>query len=318
MAVVNSDHYKAPPILFNRHLQTIYPALIRQVDFPSYQRERISTPDDDFLDLDWVRSENDHLVIICHGLEGNSSRPYVKGMVQALTLEGYDVLAWNYRGCSGEPNLKVYSYHSGATEDLKTVINHAIQKGYHKVSLVGFSLGGNIVLKYLGEKRVIPDALGSAIVFSVPLDLHDCAIQIHKPSNFLYEQRFLRSFRGKVRDKANLINEIDQGFFKQVKSVYDFDELFTAPVSGFKNAIDYYDQCSSINFVRNISIPTLVVNALNDPFLGPKCFETEPFKDLEPVTFELTKTGGHCGFPLFSNGRYWSELRAIQFLGENA
>ena len=315
MGVVRSKEYRAPKVLFNRHLQTIYPALLRKVPMPTYRRERINTSDGDFLDLDWSTQENGHLVIICHGLEGNSSRPYVSGMVRSLVANGFNVLAWNYRGCSGEPNLKVYSYHSGATHDLETVVMHAVKKGYESISLVGFSLGGNMVLKYLGEDSTqTPSQVTSAVAFSVPLDLHDCAIQIHKPSNFLYEQRFLRSFRQKVKEKAGLFPEIDPSFLKHVKSVYDFDQLFTAPINGFENAPDYYSQCSSIKFVRNIDRPTLVVNALNDPFLGPECFNPKPFEPLDKVSFELTSTGGHCGFPTFGGVSYWSEKRAGEFI----
>lgn len=294
----------------------MYPALLRSVVSPPYTRERINTPDGDFLDLDWCQNDNSHLVIICHGLEGNSQRTYVTGMARIFGVNNFDILAWNYRGCSGETNLKPYSYHSGATYDLESVVRHAIVKGYNKISLIGFSLGGNLVLKYLGEETTQKfDEIVSAVVFSVPVDLLSCAIQIHEPSNFLYERRFLNSFHQKVIDKSARFDEVDGSKWKQVKSVFDFDEYYTAPLSGFKDARDYYEKCSSINFIQGIKIPTLVVNALNDPFLGPECFDPTEFEKSSIVNFELPQQGGHCGFPLFGkNGSYWSELKALEFI----
>lgn len=320
MPVNTNSAYKAPKALFNRHIQTIYPALIRRVSMPAYVRERIDTPDDDFLDLDWIKNDNAHLVIISHGLEGDSSRSYVKGMANTFYKSGFDVLAWNYRGCSGEQNNKAFSYHSGATYDLETVVQYAVSKGYLKISLVGYSLGGNMTLKYLGEKDAIkPGEIVSAVAFSVPLDLHDCSIKIHHRSNFLYERRFLKSFFKKTKQKSEVFAEVDSTQLKNVKSVYDFDELYTAPLNGYGSAVEYYEKCSSINFINGIAVPTLVVNALNDPFLGPKCFNQAEFETSESVTFELPDEGGHCGFPLFNDqGRYWSEERALEFVTENS
>jgi len=176
-----------------------------------------------------------------------------------------------------------------------------------------------MVLKYLGEDSTDkPNELTSAVAYSVPLDLLDCSRQIHKRSNFFYEQRFLMSFFKKIKEKSEVFTEIDKTKLNQVKSVYDFDEQYTAPLSGYENAIDYYEKCSSINFIQGIEISTLVVNALNDPFLGAKCFDPSEFKKTNHVVFEIPKEGGHCGFPSFNNhGRYWSEMRALEFVREN-
>ncbi len=315
MPIQTKSTYESPGVLFSKHLQTIYPAIVRRVKTPAYTRERINTSDGDFLDLDWIRNGHSHLVVVSHGLEGNTTRAYMAGMVNAFE-SAFDVLAWNYRGCSDEMNKKPFSYHSGATYDLETVVQYGSSKGYQKISLIGFSLGGNMTLKYLGEESTSkPSELSSAVAFSVPIDLHDCARQIHHRSNFLYERRFLKSFNKKIRDKSQVFEEIDATLLTRVKSVYDFDELYTAPLSGFKNAIDYYEQCSAINFIKGITVPTLVVNALNDPFLGSNCFDQREFEKSAMVSFELPKTGGHCGFPNFNdNGIYWSERRAVEFI----
>src|SRR5690349_18377924 len=162
-----SNQYSPPLFLFSPHLETIFPALLRRVDLKSYTRERITTPDNDFLDLDWLKQDSHKLVILSHGLEGNSTRPYIKGMAKALFEEGYDILAWNFRGCSEEMNKQLRFYHSGATDDLDVVVKHAAEKKYDEIFLVGFSLGGNLTLKYLGE-QASSSKIKKAVAISVP------------------------------------------------------------------------------------------------------------------------------------------------------
>lgn len=313
------DHapYKPPRFLFNRHLETIFPALLRRVDLPACQRERIDTPDRDFLDLDWLRHPvNDKLVILSHGLEGDSRRPYIKGMARAFFNNGYDVLAWNFRGCSGEMNRLLRFYHSGSTDDLDTVIGHALNLGrYNAIFLVGFSLGGNITLKYLGEKH--RSEVKRAVVFSVPLDLQTSCEKISKPSNWIYAQRFLRSLKRKVAVKASIMPELDTAPLARIRTLKQFDDHYTAPLHGFYDAADYYTQCSSIRFVAQIAIPTLIVNTLNDPFLSPACFPVRMLEGHPSVTLQILPRGGHVGFTQFNkNGLYWSEQRAVSFISE--
>lgn len=307
--------YKKPFFLLNAHLETIFPSQFRKVSLPPYQRERINTPDQDFLDLDWLKQGSKKLVIISHGLEGDTTRPYIKGMAKAFYEKKYDVLTWNYRGCSGELNKTLGFYHSGATADLDTVVNHVVAMGYTEVDLVGFSLGGNLTLKYLGEDRTRPVQLRKSVVFSVPMDLYTSCVKISEPSNWIYSQRFLRSLRKKVSEKAKVIRELDASGLKNVRTLHEFDDLFTGPIHGFKDAMDYYTQSSSLKFVTNITIPTLVVNAKNDPFLSPKCYPIDLLKNHPFVTFESPEFGGHVGFSKFSkNGLYWSEERALEFI----
>ncbi|MCG8320631.1 MAG: alpha/beta fold hydrolase [Cytophagales bacterium] len=318
MPFVDQTSYTHPFLLVNGHFETIYPALMRKVKGVSYQRERIYTPDDDFLDLDWSKVGGRHLVIVSHGLEGDASRPYVRGMVRAVNNHGYDALAWNYRGCSGEMNLQRRFYHSGATDDLDYVISHVTsQKSYDKIYLVGFSLGGNITLKYLGEKgKALADNLAKAVVFSVPLDLHSSCLKISEPANFIYARRFLKSLTGKIRSKAKLRNDLSTANIGKIKTLIEFDNRYTAPLHGFSNAVDYYSKCSSISFVWPIAIPTLIVNARNDPFLSSDCYPVEKLRDHPLVYFEMPLKGGHVGFSVFGEPDYWSEQRAIAFFKE--
>jgi len=312
------DSYSPPTLLFNKHLETIYPSLIRKVHDLPFDRERIHTPDDDFLDLDWLKQQSKKLVILSHGLEGNSQRAYMKGMANIFYKNGYDVLAWNYRGCSEEMNRQIRFYHSGATDDLDLVVNHSISVGYSEINLVGFSLGGNLTLKYLGEKSSdLNPIVKRGVAFSVPMDLYASCLEISKPSNWIYNRRFLISLKQKVIDKAKIISDINTRPIDAIHSLLEFDNQYTAPIHGFKNAIDYYEQCSSIHFITSIKRPTLIVNAMNDPFLSKECYP-EHFKEHSYVKLEYPKRGGHVGFALFhQNGLYWSELRALQFILSN-
>ncbi len=305
--------YRPPIILFNRHAETIYPSLVRKVDLIPTQRERIITPDDDFLDIDWYKNDGSRCVIISHGLEGNSGRPYVKGMARAFFNNGIDVAAWNFRGCSGEVNRQLRFYHSGATDDLKAIVDH-VGKSYSEVFLVGFSLGGNLTLKYLGENSV-HTAIKKAVAFSVPIDLHASCIEISKPGNWIYSRRFLKALKAKIISKAAVRTDLRIDGLNAVRTLLEFDDKFTGPLHGFAGAIDYYTKSSSIHFIDKIKIPTLIVNALNDPFLSSNCFPRDDFRNHQWVKFEFPKNGGHVGFAQFGQkGLYWSEMKALSFI----
>lgn len=310
-----NNHYNPPFFLFNAHLETIYPALFRRVVVTAFTRERIDTPDNDFLDLDWLTNNSKKLVIIQHGLEGNSHRAYIKGMAKAFFSNGYDILAWNYRGCSQEMNRQLRFYHSGATDDLSLVIDHALAKGqYEEIYLVGFSLGGNITLKYLGERQVLPQ-IKRAAVFSVPLHLESSCVKISSPSNKIYSQRFVVSLKKKITIKSHLMEGLDIHKLPSVNTLIEFDNAYTAPIHGFSNAIDYYTKCSSIFFLKDITIPTLIVNTKNDPFLSTECFPFEMLQQHPYVKLEMPLRGGHVGFTQINkNGLYWSEQRALDWI----
>lgn len=309
--------YEAPFAYFTSHIETILPALFRKVKDVNYVRERIKTPDDDFLDLDWLNNGAKRLVIISHGLEGNSTRPYIKGMARAFSNEDYDVLAWNFRGCSDEVNKQLRFYHSGETEDLELVIEHALKRNYNEVNLIGFSLGGNLTLKYIGERgNNLRQQIKKAVTFSVPLDLYSSCIKISEASNFLYSRRFLNNLKAKVISKAALMPEsLKTERLNDIKTIRDFDDHYTAPLHGFESALAYYKACSSIFFLDKIKIPTLIVNAKNDPFLSKSCYPEDELKQHDYVKFEAPEKGGHVGFTAFNKkGLYWSEQRALNFI----
>ena len=310
-----------PSLPFRRgHFQTIYPALFRRVEGVGYERERIETPDDDFLDLDWVKTGAQRVAILSHGLEGHTQRGYMRGMARALARHGWDVLAWNYRGCSGEANRRLYAYHSGATGDLDLVAQYALgQRAYARAALVGFSLGGNLTLKYLGERGAGLDSrIRAAVAFSVPCDLAAGADHIDRPGNWIYRTRFLHDLRKKTRRKQALFpGALDFDGLARVATLRAFDDAYTAPINGFADADDYYAQSSSLRYIPGIRIPALLISAADDPFLPEACYPVEAARGHPHFHLEVPRYGGHIGFVAFDEaGLYWSEQRAVGFLEE--
>jgi predicted alpha/beta-fold hydrolase len=301
------------------HVQTLFPPFFRFMPQVRYERERLETSDGDFVDLDWSRGEESKgLVFILHGLEGHSRRKYVLGMVRAARQHGFDAVAMNFRGCSGEPNRKVAMYHSGWTRDLhESLLMIAARTGYSSVHLVGFSLGGNVVLKYLGEDpAVIPDIVGRAVAISVPCDLEDSARALARPQCALYSRYLLDQLRKKIIEKSCLFpGTLDLTGVEKLRTFRQFDDRFTAPLHGFNDALDYWRRSSSRQFLSAIDRPTCIVNAANDPFLGPQCYPVREATANPSLTLLTPATGGHVGFVGSGrDGMYWSEWMTMQFL----
>jgi predicted alpha/beta-fold hydrolase len=310
--------YQSPFYLFNGHLETIVPSAFRKINLATYQRERLELLDGDFLDLDWIKTGCNKLVIISHGLEGSSERHYSKGMAYHFSQNGWDALAWNCRSCSGEMNRLPRFYHHGDTTDLKTVIEHAQKGNYKSIALVGLSMGGGVSLKYLGEySNQLPDSIIGAIGFSVPCHLGSSAAELDKPSKSFYRNRFLRKLRKKIEAKAKLFpNEISSLDFDSIKTFEQFDNRYSAPLHGFKDAKDFYEKASCEPFLSSINVPVLIVNAENDPFLPGECYPKTLAKEHKYVHLEIPNTGGHVGFSIGNSKMNWMEKRALEFLTE--
>lgn len=465
----NSAYHPVLPFR-NGHIQTIYPALLRRLPPLPFERQRIRTPDGDFLDLDWLQHTpkllppgsgaqsaslgslsalrgslpaskmQSHvtptvyrhqppevsaaparpLVILTHGLEGSSGQTYIRGMARAFFQGGWDVLAWNFRGCSGTPNLKLRSYHSGATDDLQTVISHAssltpppasasgasssfpashapythssqatqpptshakrhrplptrsasvrhthtpssharhtqhpplggnnasptpwIPTGYRRIALIGFSLGGNIVLKYLGQSsqnatttlhsgahNMRANSLAhpplaqitGAVAISVPCDLAGSTAVLERRSNRVYMERFLKTLRQKIRDKHQTFpDKISINGLDAIRTFREFDDRYTAPLHGFTSADHYWHACSCLREMEYIRTPALLLNAEDDPFLSPGCFPTQIAREHPALHLEVTRHGGHVGFVRHArDGQYYSEWRALEFLNKHS
>lgn len=315
MPIIEST-YKPPFQFKNGFIATVYSGLIRRVADVNQQRERIETRDGDFLDLDWsfAESTSKAVIILLHGLEGHAQRPYVTGAAKLFNQNSVDAVCVNFRGCSGEDNRFYHSYHSGATDDLDDVVKHCIQKGYSEIYIKGISLGGNITLKYLGENRITPSEIKAAIAVSVPVHLNGSSKELHKIKNKAFAIRFKKHLVNKLKIKVNQFPEnISVTDINSIKTLKDFDEVYTSKAHGFNDALDYYEKCSSLQFLDKIQTPTLLINALNDSFLSSECFPVKEAKQNEFLFLEMPKHGGHVGF-ILKNKIYYNEQRALDFV----
>jgi predicted alpha/beta-fold hydrolase len=319
MPILPTPVYRSSPWLFNGHMQTIFPSIFRKVKFDYHSRERLELPDGDFVDLDWafVTPERKKLVIITHGLEGDSHRHYVLGMAKIFTQNGFDALGWNCRSCSGEMNRLPRFYHHGDASDLRQVVHHAIQQyGYDEIVLVGFSMGASLSLRLVGENpELVPPQVKKVIGFSVPCDLLTSVKILSQNANKIYSSRFLRKLGAKIKQKEkNFPEQLNSEGYEKIKHFIDFDNRYTAPLHGFTDAFDFYTRASVKPFLPNIRVPSLIVQALNDSFLSAECFCYDEAANNDQLFLETTEHGGHCGFMLRGSEFSWAELRALEFV----
>ena len=267
--------YRAPLLFRQGHLSTLVHHFFRPSAFQYHRSERIITADSDFFLVDRFDSGSSAITVILHGLEGHSGRPYVRNMAAVAAATGTDVAALNFRSCKGGMNEQARFYHSGETGDLACFIEKIKVEGkYQSVFLAGFSLGGNVLLKYLGEKGSgLPEIVKAALAVSAPVDLATSAQKIEHYSNRLYLNRFLKSLKQKVRQKMEKFPDaVDWERGLKATTFFEFDDAVTAPLHGFNGAADYYANCSSLRFLPDIEVPALLLNAKDDPFLSDQCY----------------------------------------------
>ena len=314
MPVINSSF--DPSWLFkNGFISTVYSGLIRRLKIIQY-RERITLRDGDFIDLDWsyAKKTSKSLIVLLHGMEGHGQRPYVTGPALLFNNNNVDAICVNFRGCSGELNLKYSSFHSGMTEDLEDIIKYVVSLNrYDSIFIKGISLGANILLKYLGEGNNIPIQVKAGMAVSVPCDLSGSAKALHKLINLPYQINFLWGLLKLLKQKQKQFpNIISRSQIRSIFTLNDFDEVYTSRAHGFKNAQDYYAKASSLQFLKSIKIPVLILNALNDSFLSKDCFPYEEAKKNSSLYLETPQFGGHVGF-ISRKGFYYNEKRALEF-----
>jgi predicted alpha/beta-fold hydrolase len=314
MPVINSSF--DPSWLFkNGFISTVYSGLIRRLKIIQY-RERITLRDGDFIDLDWsyAKKTSKSIIVLLHGMEGHGQRPYVTGPALLFNNNNVDAICVNFRGCSGELNLKYSSFHSGMTEDLEDIIKYVVSLNrYDSIFIKGISLGANILLKYLGEGNNIPIQVKAGMAVSAPCDLSGSAKALHKLINLPYQINFLWGLLKLLKQKQKQFpNIISRSQIRSIFTLNDFDEVYTSRAHGFKNAQDYYAKASSLQFLKSIKIPVLILNALNDSFLSKDCFPYEEAKKNSSLYLETPQFGGHVGF-ISRKGFYYNEKRALDF-----
>lgn len=319
-----SDNTKFKPAwwLPNSHLQTIWPALLRpnSKELP-VERERFTLYDGDFIDLDWIgREEKGPLILMLHGFEGSIASHYAQGMLDTFYKNGWRCVFMHFRGCSGEPNRLPRGYHSGETRDLQFVVDELRRREPDtQIGAIGYSLGGNVLLKWLGETSG-HNPLHAAIAVSVPYDLHKAAARIQRGFSRFYQWYFLRCLRHRLSYKYTVHPcSINANTLHDIHSIHDFDNKVTAPLHGFRDADDYYTTSSSRQYLKTIKVPTLLLHAKDDPFMTE---DVIPEQDelSNSVELEVTDTGGHVGFV---SGRYpwrpeyWLDQRTSLFFSKH-
>ena len=320
MPILSSSYSQVPLLYLNGHFETIIPSIWRRIEGVTYLREKIKTPDEDFLNLDWSRVGSDRLLLVSHGLEGDSQRHYVRALVKLFNQQGFDVLAWNNRSCGGELNLQPVLYHHGSSQDLDTVIQHVISTNqYEELYLAGISMGGAQTLNYLGKKgKEVPSILKKAAIYSTPVHLPSSAATLRRPTNQFYKQKFLGKLKKKMEAKGKQYpGLIDLERLPKVRDFDEFDTQYTAKLHGFVNATDFYEQASPHTRLRDIQIPTLILNAANDPLLGPECYPKEIAKGSSVIFLEIPNRGGHTGFTIPGSEFNYAEYRLLEFLTQD-
>ena len=311
--------YRAPRWLIGAHAQTIYPSL-RKPPAAELSRERVATPDGDFVDFDWLDANappDTPTVVLFHGLEGSSSSHYARALLQRLHAIGWRGVVPHFRGCSGEPNLLPRAYHSGDYAEVGWMLS-TLRSRLPAAPLyaAGVSLGGSALLNWLGrEEARARTTLAAAVAVSAPLDLTAAGIAIGQGMNRIYARHFLSTLIPKALAMARRFpGTLDSAAIRRAKSMYAFDEVVTAPLHGFGGADDYWRRASSKPWLRGIAVPTLVLNARNDPFIPASSLPDEA-QASRAVTLEQPRQGGHAGFAMgqFPGRLDWLPERLLQF-----
>jgi len=310
--------YRSALWLRGAHAQTIIPATVIPTKLPAYRRERLSTPDRDFIDLDWVdvATKTAPLLILFHGLEGNSHSHYARSFMSAAGARGWRAVVPHFRGCSGEINWAPRFYHSGDSTEIGWIVERIAER-FPEAPLhaAGISLGANALLRWLGEEPVESQRrLRSAAAISAPLDLAAGGHALGHGFNLVYTRSFLRTLKSKCLVKLTQFPGLfDRAAMLESRNLYEFDNIVTAPLHGYRDTEDYWRRAASKTVLGEIVVKTLVLNALNDPFL-PASALPQPAQVSRSVHLEFPREGGHVGFYARNAGMRWLPERVIHFL----
>ncbi|WOH36896.1 hydrolase [Thalassotalea fonticola] len=320
--MLKSSSFKPAWWLSNRHLQTMAAKILRRKQTVAVINETVELPDGDFVDLAWTEDPNLHplkpIVYVLHGLEGSINSHYAKGMMGAIKAKGWIGLLMHFRGCSGRPNRQGPSYHSGDTWDIHYCTEYLKERFVNRpLAILGFSLGGNVLANYLAEDPNNP--FHCAAVICAPLHLASCSTQIDQGFSKVYQKYLVDMLKDSTTEKINLklISHIELAELEQIKTLYEFDQKVTAPINGFESAEDYYEKASGLYRLDKITKATLIIHAMDDPFLCHKYLDKIPDNNL--IDFEVSDHGGHVGYISGNNPfkpQYWLERRVLNFIAE--
>ena len=304
------SNYQAPVGLRSAHVQTLLPTLLRKrLDLP-LRWERMELADGDFIDLAWYARSQAPLVLVMHGLEGSLRSHYATPLMQCLYEAGFSVVFMTLRGKGREPNRLPRSYHSGASADLAEVLQQLTERHQQPFAAVGISLSANLLLKYLGETG-IKAKLSTAVAISAPFQLELCAKRLTEGFSQVYNRYLLNHLKASYREKFLRIRSPLAVDLASIKTLYQFDDTVTAPLNGFKDANDYYHRSSCKPFLKKVAIPTLVIHALDDPFMYPSIVPNQA-EVSDSIQLEISKHGGHVGF-MNAQG-FWLDKRVPDYL----
>ena len=318
-----ASEFEPAPWLRNRHAQTIYPSLPwPQAPRPDLTRRTLELPDGDITVVDWLAgspqiTDSTPLLIVLHGLESSAESTYARQMLQAAHEHGWHAAVLHFRDCGDYRNRLPRRYHAGETNDLRYFLNKLRTAGQDgPIMAAGYSLGGNVLLKYLGEDGVTTP-LHAAAAVCVPLDLHVCAEALTRGFSRVYQHHLLKRMKNAVRRKFDPHTAaFDWQRTMNARTFAEFDDAVTAPLHGFSGKDEYYDRCSSVGYLKQIERPTLIISSRDDPFMSPEMIPAP--QDLsDKVTLEVSEKGGHVGFVSGGspwNPRYYLPNRIIGFL----
>lgn len=314
-----ANDFSPPWYLRGSQRQTILVNVLRNPSFLQPERERIYTADGDFHEIDWYRQGSKKCIIVSHGLEGDSRRQYTRGLIKCLYSAGWDGIGFNFRSCGGEINKLPRSYHCGDTGDLRALVDRLVEeKKYDTIVLAGFSLGGNVSLLLAGKAgKALPDEVKAVIGVSVPIDLTSSVPEIESRRNWHYMLRFMQGLRAKAFKKIDL-GILDESYripVAQSNNFTHFDHIYTAPLHGFASGKDYWAKVSSLPYLEQIAVPSLIINSADDTFISELCLPKELARDHPLINLVITAHGGHVGFvQQLPWKRLWSEQRIKTFL----
>ncbi|TDO95711.1 YheT family hydrolase [Flavobacterium sp. 245] len=313
MPVIEQSEYDLPSIMYrNRHVSTIYAALFKKFEVPGYTREKLELMDGDFINIDFIIDDPKKAVILCHGLEGDSRRTYNNSCAAYFQQKKFSVFAWNNRTCGGEMNRLPRLYHHGAVDDLEAVVQFVLKKGFEDV-YIGYSMGGVQLLNYFGWTK-IDERIKGGVSISVPTHIATSAEVLKQGFNRVYLKNFTIDIKRKLKHKATQFPDfINSDQIDNISTFDEVDQYFTAPLHGFASRADYYERVSPEFSLKNITTPVLIINSLDDPFLGERCYPRAIAKESQYVYLETPKYGGHCAFPLRNSTYSYAEKRAYTF-----